>query len=99
MEFLYTYKKTFDTVDNQILLAKLNRYRFRGVSNDWFKSKLSNRNQYVSINVFDSGLTTINCGIPQGSVLGPLQFSSHINDLNQAIKFCKVHQFAADFYV
>ena len=68
-------------------------------SNDWFKSKLSNRNQYVSINVFDSGLTTINCGIPQGSVLGPLQFSSHINDLNQAIKFCKVHQFADDFYV
>ena len=92
-------QKAFDTVDHQILLAKLNHYGIRGVSNDWFKSKLSNRNQYVSINVFDSGLTTINCGISQGSVLGPLQFSSHINDLNQAIKFCKVHQFADDFYV
>ena len=62
-------QKDFDTVDHQILLAKLNHYGIRGVSNDWFKSYLSNRNQYVSINDFDSGLTTINCGVPQGSVL------------------------------
>ena len=61
-------QKAFDTVDHQILLAKLNHYGIFGVSNDWFKSYLSNRNQYVSINGFDSGLTTINCGIPQGSV-------------------------------
>ena len=62
-------QKAFDTVDHQILLAKLNHYGIRGVSNDWFKSYLSNRNQYVSINGFDSGLTTINWGVPQGSVL------------------------------
>ena len=67
-------QKAFDTVDHQILLAKLNHYGIRGVSNDWFKSYLSNRNQYVSINGFDSGLTTINCSVPQGSVLGPLLF-------------------------
>ena len=89
-------QKAFDTVDHQILLAKLNHYGIRGVSNDWFKSYLSNRNQYVSINGFDSGLTTINCGVPQGSVLGPLLFLLYINDLNQAIKFCKVHHFADD---
>ena len=82
-------QKAFDTVDHQILLAKLNHYRIRGVSNDWFKPYLSNRSQYVSINGFDSRLTTINCGVPQGFVLGPLLFLLCINDCNQAIKFCK----------
>ena len=57
---------------------------------------LSNRNQYVSINGFVSGLTTINSGVSQESVLGPLLFLLYINDLNQAIKFCKVHHFADD---
>ena len=56
-------QKAFDTVDHQILLAKLNCYGTRGVSNDWFKSYLSNRNQYLSINGFDYGLTSINCGV------------------------------------
>ena len=74
----------------------MNHYGIRGATNDWFKSYLSNRNQYVSINGFDSGLTSINCGIPQGSVLGPLLFLLYVNDLNQAIKFCTVHHFADD---
>ena len=74
-------QKAFHTVDHQILLAKLNHYGIRGVSNDWFKSYLSNRNQYVSINGCESGLGAINCGLPQGSVLSPL-FLLYINDLN-----------------
>ena len=90
------FQKAFDTVDHQILLAKLNQYGIHGVSNDWFKSYLSNCNQHVSINDFDSNLTSINCGVPQGSVLGPLLFLLYINDLNQAIKFCRVHHFADD---
>ena len=61
-----------------------------------FKSYLSNRNQYVSINGYESGLAAINCGVPQGFVLGSLLFLLYINDLNQAIKFCKVHHFADD---
>ena len=48
------------------------------------------------MNGFDSGLTTISCGVPQGFVLGPLLFLLYINDLNQAIKFCKLHHFADD---
>ena len=67
-------QKAFDTVDHKILLAKLNHYGVCGVSNDWFRPYLSNRQQYVSINGYDSGFTKINCGVPQGSVLGPLLF-------------------------
>ena len=85
------WQKAFDTEDRQILLAKLNHYGIRGVSNDWFKS-----NQYVSINGYESDLAAINCGVSHGSVLGPLLFLLYINDLNQAIKFCKVHHFADD---
>ena len=57
-----------------MLLKKLDHYGFRGVSNKSFKSYQSNRNQLVSINGYDSGLATISCGVPQGSVLGPLLF-------------------------
>ena len=89
-------QKAFDTVDHQILLAKLNHYETRGVSNDWFKSFLSNRNHYVSINGYESDIAAINCGVPQGSVVGPLLFLLYLNDLNQAIKFCKVNHFPDD---
>ena len=89
-------QKVFDTVDHQILLAKLNHCGICGVSNDWFKSYLSNHSQYASINGYESGLAAINCGVPHGSVLGPLLFLLYTNDLNQAIKFCKVHHYADD---
>ena len=87
-------QKAFDTVDHQILLAKLNHY---GIlvhgSNHCFKSYLSNCSQYVSINGYESGLATVNCGVPQGSVEDALLFLFYINDLNQAVKFCKAHRF------
>ena len=89
-------QKAFDTVDHHILSAKLNHYGICGVSNDWFKSCQSNHSQYISINGYKSGLAAINCYVPQGSVLGPLLFLLYINDLNQAIEFCKVHHFAKD---
>ena len=52
-----------------------------------------NPNQYVSANGYGSGL---DCGVSQGSALGSLLFLLYINELNQAIKFCKVHHFLDD---
>ena len=94
MWYICGLTKAFDTVDHEILLSKLDYYGICGISNNWFKSYLSNRKQFVSINSYDSGLAEINCGVPQGSILGPLLFLFYINGLNQAIKFCKVHHFA-----
>ena len=79
-----------------MLLAKLNHCEICRVSNDWFKSYLSNRSQYVSINGYDSGLAAINCCVPQGSILGPLLFLLYISDLNQSINFSKVDHLADD---
>ena len=66
------------------------------MANNWFISYLFNRKQFVSINGHISNQTSVKYGVPQGSVLGPLLFLIHINDLNLAINFCKVHHFADD---
>ena len=71
-------QKAFDTVNHDILLSKLDHYGIRGNAFAWFKSYLSDRYQYVSINGCDSNLLNVSCGIPQGSVLGPLHFSIFI---------------------
>ena len=59
-------RKAFHIVDHQILLAKFNHYGIHGVLNDWFKCYLCNRNYYVSINRYESGLAATNCGVPKG---------------------------------
>ena len=89
-------KKAFDTVDHGILLKKLSYYGIRGLPNEWFKSYLTERKQFVSINGFDSKILKTSIGVPQGSVLGPLLFLIYINDLNTAIKHSLVHHFADD---
>ena len=64
--------KAFDTINHDILLYKLEHYGFRGVALDWFKSYLSNRKQFVRYQMRDSNHKIINCGVPQGSIFGPL---------------------------
>ena len=89
-------QKAFDTVGHKILLNKLEYYGIRGVCNDWFKSYLSDCKQFVSINSYNSDLMSVDFGVPQGSVLGPLLFLIYINDLHKTIQYCKVHHFADD---
>ena len=89
-------QKAFDTVNHDILLAKMEHYGIRGIANNWFSSYLTNRSQYVSILGYDSKTKQLNHGVPQGSVLGPLLFLIYINDLHFAIKHCNVFHFADD---
>ena len=89
-------QKAFDTVDYKFLLHKLEYYGIRGICNDWLKSYLSDRKQFVSINGYNSDLMPVDCGVPQGSVLGPLLSLIYINDLHKAIQYCKLHHFADD---
>ena len=90
------FKKAFDTVNHKILLKKLEHYGVRGIANDWFKSYLSERKQFVSIEGAKSSLDKMVHGVPQGSVLGPLLFLIYINDLNQCIKNSTTRHFADD---
>ena len=88
--------KAFDTVDHNILLDKLEHYGIRGVALDWVRSYLSNRLQFVQFNGQCSSPQTICCGVPQGSILGPLFFLLYINDLNNVSTLVELILFADD---
>ena len=77
-------------------MNKLEHYGIRGSELKWFRSYLTDRKQYVSFNEQSSGLMEINCGVPQGSVLGPLLFYIYINDLPNISKILNFYLFADD---
>ncbi len=89
-------KKAFDTVDHTILCHKLLKYGVVGLSNAWFRNYLDNRQQVTRYNKSVSSLSDINCGVPQGSILGPLLFILYINDLPNTVFSCEIGLYADD---
>ena len=85
--------KAFDTVHHKILTKKLELY---GCNLGWFESYLSNRKQFITYCDKHTNIETIICGIPQGSILGPLLFLIFVNDLHKVTKYLDPIMFAGD---
>ena len=89
-------RKAFDTIDHKIILQKLTKY---GVDQDalkWFKSYLTNRMQRCKVNNHLSRESPLNCGVPQGSIIGPLLFLIYINDLPNCLNVGTPRMYADD---
>jgi hypothetical protein len=89
-------KKAFDTVNHNILLDKLKLYGVSKYVTNWFNSYLSNRTQFTCVDGISSDLKDILCGLPQGSIDGPLGFLIYINDLPKLVSHSKVSMYADD---
>ena len=92
---LIDLQKAFDTIDHDVLLQKLYAIGFSKRTVNWFKSYLSNRSFKVNLGNNFSQHASVSCGVPQGSILGPLLFLIYVNDMSQAVK-CHLFLYADD---
>ena len=97
MLILLDLSAAFDTIDHRLLLEMLmNRMGVHGVAWNWFQSYLKHRNQRVSINGVSSGDRLLKYGVPQGSVLGPVLFTSYTQSLHDILDDIDFHCYADD---
>ena len=89
-------KKAFDTVDHTILVKKLQYLGLSQSTVDWFKSYLNDRVQMCMVNGNLSDPEQLLCGVPQGTILGPLLFLIYINDLPNCVKCSSTRMYADD---
>ena len=96
---LLDLKEAFDTVKHDILLSKMNLYRIRGIALDWFRSYLTNRTERCLVNGSLSRICSLKCGVPKGTILGPLLFFIYINDLPNCLTSCQPRMCADDTHI
>ena len=82
---LIDFQKAFNTINHEILFKKLKAMSFSGGCITWFQSYLSERIFFISIENQLSDYGRILCGVPEGSILGPLLFLIYVNDILQAV--------------
>ena len=92
-------KKAFDTVNHEILLSKLRNYGICDKAHSWFESYLDNRMQRCSVNGTLSRSCSLSCGVPQGTILGPLLILLYINDLPNFLSNCQSRMYADDIHL
>ena len=80
------FSKAFDTVPHKKLLHKLDQYGIRGPVHRWLTNFLTKRKMMVTLEGESSQQVTVDPGVPQGTVLGPILFLCHINDIPDAVK-------------
>ena len=79
--------KAFDVISHDILLCKLKYYGIRGIANTWISNYLTNRKQYVEFEKHKSDMCNIKCGVPQGSIFGPLLYLIYVNDISASTDY------------
>ena len=89
-------KKAIDSIDHSILIAKLRHYGLTGNSLNLFSSYLENRRQSCLVDGHLFQERPIKCGVPQGSILGPLLFLIFINDLPNCLSSATPSMYADD---
>lgn len=93
---LLDFSKAFDSVDHNLLIAKLHYYGLDNMSLLFFRSYLENRRQIVRTNLGMSSSKLVSSGVPQGSILGPFLFLVYTSDIYSVTKFSEVHCYADD---